>query len=323
MDVLALGASISILVTVLLFAVALYSGAALTAQMRGRLQDVLTETASVVEGSSMTPLRQTPSVMGMFKFVISGAWLENIAENLERADSRLQPVDFITIRIAMAGLGFAAPFLLLGSIMGFFLGIAAGVVAFQVPQFWMNQRRNKRSRQLEDQLPEALTLIANSMKAGFGLLQSLSLAAEQLDHPIATELGQTIHEMNVGSSADEALLGMSERVQNYDLDLVVTAILVQRSVGGNLAEILETVAGMMRERVRLRQEIVTLTAQQTLTGIVIGMLPVGVGLMFMVVSSEYISVLFTEPLGRIMLGIAVVMETVGIMIIRRILAIEV
>jgi tight adherence protein B len=104
---------------------------------------------------------------------------------------------------------------------------------------------------------------------------------------------------------------------------VVTAILVQRSVGGNLSEILETVAATMRERIRIRGEIKTLTAQQTLTGIVIGLLPVAVGSLFMVISPEYMTVLFTETPGRIALGVAVVLESIGLIIIKRILAIEV
>jgi tight adherence protein B len=191
------------------------------------------------------------------------------------------------------------------------------------PAFYMKRRREARSKKLESQLPETLTLVANSLKAGFGLLQSLSLAAEQMEHPVGTELNQTIHEMHIGSSAEEALLDLSTRCESYDLDLVVTAILVQRSVGGNLAEILETVAETMRERVRIRGEIQTLTAQQQMTGIIIGLLPLVVGGFFMIVSPEYIGLLFTESLGRIMLGIGIILETVGIMIIRRILDIEV
>jgi tight adherence protein B len=112
-----------------------------------------------------------------------------------------------------------------------------------------------------------------------------------MEHPIGTELNQTIHEMHIGSSAEEALLDLSERCGSYDLDLVVTAILVQRSVGGNLAEILETVAETMRERVRIRGEISTLTAQQSMTGIIIGLLPLVVGGFFMIVSPEYIGLL--------------------------------
>jgi len=144
-----------------------------------------------------------------------------------------------------------------------------------------------------------------------------------MEHPIATELAQTVHETNVGSSVEEAFLNLGERGANYDLDLVVTAILVQRSAGGNLAEILQTVTETMRERARIRGEIETLTAQQKLTGIVIALLPVGVGGMFMLVSPEYMNVLFTEMLGRVMLGMAVVMQVVGILVIGRILDIEV
>jgi len=323
MDVLAVGAALSILVTVLLLALAFYSSAALGVQVRGRLEAILAGPSSSVESTTVTPLREGSSVIGLLRFVFSGAWLERMAEELRRADSNLQPVEFMAIRVAFAGLGFAAALLFLGSWLGFLLGLIIGALAFQVPQVWMNQRRGSRTRKLEKQLPEALTLMSNSLKSGFGLLQSLNLAAEQLEDPIAGYFGQTIHEMNVGANVEEAFLGLSERAGNYDLDLVVTAILVQRSVGGNLGEILDTVAATMRDRERIRGEISALTAQQTLTGIVIGLLPVGVGGMFLAVSPDYISVLFTESMGKIMLGAAVVLEAVGIMIIRRILAIEV
>jgi tight adherence protein B len=236
-------------------------------------------------------------------------------------------MDYIAIRIVLAGIGFIAPFLYfsssMGTAMGLILGLIGGAIGFFLPMFWISNRRKSRNSKLEEQLPETLSLVANSLKAGFGLLQSLDLAAEQMDHPISTELATTIHEMNVGSSVEEALIALNERTESYDLDLVVTAILVQRSVGGNLSEILETVAATMRERIRIRGEIKTLTAQQTLTGIVIGLLPVAVGSLFMVISPEYMTVLFTETPGRIALGVAVVLESIGLIIIKRILAIEV
>ena len=323
MDLLALGAAVSILVTILALALALYTRVGASTQIRGRLEGVLAGTASVVEAGAVTPLRESRTVLGFLQFVLSGAWLERMEDNLRRADSHLQPADLIAIRVALAGLGFAVPFLFLSGVLGFLAGVAAAMLGFKLPQMWINQRREARSKKLEEQLPEAITLISNSLKAGFGLLQSLSLAVEQLEHPVATELAQTIHEMNVGSSADEAFIALSERAANYDLDLVVTAILVQRSVGGNLAEILDTVAATMRERTRIRGEIETLTAQQRLTGFVIGLLPIGVGGLFLLVSPDYIMVLFTETAGKVMLGIAVVMQTVGVLAIRRILDIEV
>ncbi len=323
MDLLALGASASILVTIMAVALAFYSGAATRVFIRNRLEGVLAGTASVVEGDTVAPLRGTPTVAGIFRSVVSGAWLERMRTKLERADSRLQPVDFMIIRFGLACLAFAVPYLFMGGVLGIVAALGAAVAGFQVPEMWMNSRTNARSNKLEEQLPEAITLVSNSLKAGFGLLQALSLAADQMEHPISTELAQAINEMNLGSHPDEALTALSERTGNYDLDLVVTAILVQRSVGGNLSEILDTVAATMRERVRIRAEVKTLTAQQSMTGIVLGLMPIGVGALFMVVSPEYIMVLFTEPIGKVMLGIGLVMETIGIMIIRRILDIEV
>lgn len=326
MDLLALAAALCVLFAVVFVALAVYSGAAATVQVRSRLEGVLAGT-SVVEGETMIALRRAPIVAGFLRGIVSGSWLERMERDLQRADSKLQPMDYITIRIVLAGLGFVGPFIYfsdrMGTPMGLGIGVVAGLVGFFLPQWWISNRRNGRNTKLEEQLPETLSLIANSLKAGFGLLQSLDLAADQMDHPVSTELATTIHEMNVGSSVEEALIALNERTESYDLDLVITAILVQRSVGGNLSEILETVAATMRERIRIRGEIKTLTAQQTMTGIIIGMLPVAVGSVFMIVSPEYMTVLFTENAGRIALGVAVVLESIGLIIIKRILAIEV
>jgi len=323
MDVLALGAAASLMVTILALAFAFMSGSAATAEIRGRLRGALSGGMTSVETSAIDPLRETHAGPGIYQSIISGAWLERMQNDLRLAESQLQPLDVIAIRIAFAGIGFVVPYLLLGGIGGILVGLIAALVGLQVPQFWLTQRRNTRARRLEAQLPDALTSIANALKAGFGLLQAMSMAADQLEHPIATELKITVHETNVGSSVDEAFAALSERNESYDLDLVVTAVLVQRSAGGNLAEILQTVTETMRERSRIRGEINTLTAQQKLTGIVIGLLPVGVGAMFMVVSPSYITLLFTETMGQVMLSVAVLLEVVGILVIRRILDIEV
>lgn len=322
MDPLALGAAVSLAVTILVGAFA-FAGYGSSAQARRRLEGVLSGSIGTVESTTpIDPLRGRTAA-GMLQFIISGAWLRRIERDLHLADSQLKPVDYIAIRVAMAGLALAVPYVFVGGMIGILVGAVAALVGFQLPQFWIKQRIKARAESLEAQLPEALTLIGNSLKAGFGLLQSLSLAAEQLDHPISTELRQTVHETNVGSSMDEAFVQLSERCESYDLDLVVTAILVQRSAGGNLSEILGNVAETMRERVRIRGEIQTLTAQQRMTGIVIGLLPAAVGGLFFLVSPEYVTVLFTETIGNVMLGLAVLLEAVGIIIIRRILSIEV
>lgn len=325
MDLLALVAALSVMGTVLAGGMAVYSGQlSVGARIRGRLESALAGT-SVIEGSQIAPaLRESrATVSGMLAAVVSGEWLSRLAVDLERADTNVRPMEFVATRLTLAGLGFAVPYLFMGPSATGILAAAGGAVAgFMLPRLYINRRKQARVDKLNNQLPETLTLVSNSLKAGFGLLQSLDLAARQMEHPIATELARTIHEMNVGSTVEQALLGLSERTDSYDLDLVVTAIIVQRTVGGNLSEILDTVAETMRERERLRGEIKTLTAQQKMTGIVIALLPVAVGGIFMLASPGYMSELFTSSLGKIMLASAALLETVGIIIIRRILTIE-
>ena len=321
MDLLALGAAASILVAVA--ALALSVGAVpANVTARNRLELALSGGHSIIDGGAIDPLRAKKR-LGLLQAIVSGASLERTRNDLRLADSNLQATDFLAIRFGLAALLFAAPIIFPGGVPGVVLGVIAGAVGFMLPKFWLNHGKSARKSKLESQLPEALSMIANSLKAGFGLIQAMSMAAEQLEHPISTELAITVYETNVGSSAEEAFLALSERNENYDLDIVVTAVLVQRTAGGNLSEILETVTHTMRERFRIRGEIATLTAQQKLTGIVISLLPVGVGGMFMVVSPDYITPLFTETMGRVMLGAAGLLEFIGILVIQRILNIEV
>jgi tight adherence protein B len=322
MDPIALLTAASVLVAVISFGLA-FATTPVSAQMRTRLQGVLAGQTGIADrGASDAPLRERRG-LGMFKSLISGGWLARMETDLRLADSQLHPGDYLALRVGVAGLGFVVPFLALGGGIGIILGIIAGAVGFQVPQLWIGNRKATRARKLEAQLPEALTMVANSLKAGFGLLQALSLAAEQLEHPVSTELAQTVQETNIGSSVEEAFRQLSERNGNYDLDMVVTAVMVQRTAGGNLSEILQTVTETMRERVRIKGEINTLTAQQKLTGIVIALLPVGVAGLFVVISPAYIQPLFTDPLGRVMLGVSTFLEVIGVLVIRKILSIEV
>ena len=326
MNPLALLASVSVMGTVLALALSLYSSRfSVSNQIRTRLEGILSGT-SVVEGSAVGPvLRERRGVIaGPLASLLSGEWLEKLASDLERADTTLRPVEYITIRLTLAGLGFAMPYLLLGAgVMGMLGAVAGALVGFFLPRMYISRRRQGRVDKLSAQLPEALTQVSNSLKAGFGLLQSLDLTAQQMQHPVSTEFKRTIYEMNMGSTPEKALQDLAERSGSYDLDIVVTAILVQRTVGGNLSEILDKVAETMRERTTIRGEIKTLTAQQKMTGLVIGLLPLGVVGLLMVMSPDYMGLLFTATLGKVMLGIGLVLETIGIVIIRRILAIEV
>jgi tight adherence protein B len=322
MDPIALATAAALLVAIIAFGLA-FATVPMSAQMRTRLEAVLTGANSTLERGSADALLRSRHGPGLFQFIVSGAWRQQMERSLRLADSQLHPGDFLAIRFTLALLGFAVPFLLLGGTMGTVVAVIAALVAFQLPQVWIGRRCAARNQKLETQLPEALTMIANSLRAGFGLLQAMDLAADQLEHPVSVELAKAVEDTNIGSSIEEAFRALSERNASRDLDLVVTAVMVQRSAGGNLSEILQTVTDTMRERVRIRGEINTLTAQQRLTGIVIALMPVAVGAMFLVISPDYIKPLFTVPMGRMMLGMSAFLETVGVIVIQRILSIEV
>jgi tight adherence protein B len=251
------------------------------------------------------------------------SWTEQLAEDLERGDMRLTVAEFIAIRLFMALGGVAIPVLLMGGMLRYLIALGLGFVGFILPMVFLRQAQRRRVAKLDSQLVDALSMLANSLKAGFGLIQSMDLISKELDHPIATEMRRTLSDINVGSTTEESLQALAKRSGSADLDIVITAMLIQQSTGGNLAEILENVGHTMRERIRIRGEIDTLTAQQKLTGIILGLLPLGVAVLFQILSPGYLTPLYTTFLGKMMLTVAFVMEVIGVMIIQRILKIEV
>ena len=327
MDPLALGAAVAVLVVIMLGAVVLGSAATSTASKgaRERLQSLFgTSVLDLPAAGSALREKKSSEFLGLGHLLLGREWAARTALDLDQADLHLRVGEYVTLRVGVALLFFALAFVLIPSRpVAMVIGIALGVVGSLAPAFFVRFRSRKRLSKLESQLEESLTLTANSLKAGFGLLQSLEMAAQQLKHPIATELRRTLHDINVGSSTEDALLALSERASSYDLDIVITAILIQRSVGGNLAEILDTVAHTMRERARIRGHVKAVTSQQRLTGYILGIMPIAVmGLLFLV-ASEYMTPLFTTLAGQVMLVGAGIMELIGTLLIRRILTIEV
>ncbi len=327
MDPLVGAAVVSVLVAVFLGVMAIYqtglfSGGRIA---RERLQSLVAGSAS--EGSTLVaPLREESlSALPALRSLLTGKeWTDKVALDLDRADLRLRVGEYVAIRVILAMfLAVMAVVLVSALPAALLLAVVLAVIGYKLPAFWVERRKKRRVQKLESQLEEALTMTSNSLKAGFGLLQSLELAADQLKHPISTELRRTIRDINVGSSTEDALLALNERASSYDLDIVITAVLIQRSVGGNLAEILENVAHTMRERARIRGEIRALTSQQRLTGYILGGMPVAViGILFLI-SRDYMTPLFTTLAGQAMLGGAAILEAIGVLLIRRILAIDV
>jgi tight adherence protein B len=328
MDVLALGAALSIMGAIVVGIIAMQQASAgPRTNVNRRLGSILSgQPAFEAIGARYEGLRQRRlGRVPIISSLLEGKdWTTETALRLERADMKLTVSEFVGLRIFLAFVGMLIPFLVLGSGPVAFLVIAFGaLIGYLLPSLYVGRAAGKRAAKLGAQLPEALTLISNSIKAGFGLMQALDLASREMEHPLSTEIRRTLHDINVGSATDTALENMAKRCGSDDLDIVITAMLIQQSSGGNLSEILDNVAHTMRERIRIRGEIKTLTTQQTFTGWIIGALPFAMLALFSVVNPSYETPMFRETLGQLMLVGACVLEFFGVLLIRRVLAIEV
>ena len=203
------------------------------------------------------------------------------------------------------------------------VGVLGAVVGLAIPYILVNIKTAKRMKVFNSQLGDALILIANSLRTGYSFMQAADMVAQEMRPPISTEFARVVKEMNLGVTIENALGNLAKRIDSDDLDLVVTAVLIQRQVGGNLSEVLDNIAKTIRERVRIRGEIRTLTAQGRISGIIISLLPIGLGLVIYALNPEYIQVLFVHPAGQIMLGVSLAGQVIGILVIRRIVDIEV
>lgn len=248
-----------------------------------------------------------------------GGPASRLADALTRADLPLTVPEFI---LAVAGLVVA----------GFGLGWWRGGILFAalvallaalLPFVYLNVRAGRRRQAFTNQIPDTLALLIGALRAGYGVTQALDMLVERLPQPSSTEFGRAMRAVNLGLPVNRALNDMADRVGSDDLYLVVTAMNVQQEVGGNLAQVLETIAETVRERIRVKREIRVFTAQQRMTGIILGALPIAAVLLIGSVNREYMSGLFSTTIGRIMVAAAVILQVIGFLVIRKIVDIEV
>jgi tight adherence protein B len=257
----------------------------------------------------------------------------NLARDIARADLKLKPSEFLMIWVG-ATVGIPLVMLLLSPIVKplgnpLFL-LIGGFVGFLLPRFWLSRRKAGRLGAFNKQLPDTITLIANALRAGSSFLQAIELVVRESRPPISTEFGRVIREVNLGLPFDQALENMVRRVRSDDLELMATAISIQHQVGGNLAEILDSIAYTIRERVRIQGEIRTLTAQQRLSGYVVGFLPIGLAGFLFIAAPGFMEPMFDNPpeilglpAGVVILIFGGFMMFMGFMFIRKIVDIEV
>ncbi|HED23804.1 MAG TPA: secretion system protein [Firmicutes bacterium] len=246
--------------------------------------------------------------------------LKDIQGSLIKAHIYMRAEEFVGLTLLVGVAFYAAVFLLSDSVL---LGIAAGLIGLYIPGMLVDSKKRKLSAQITEQLPEALNIISSGLRAGFSFPQAVSIVVREMEPPLASEFSRTLRENRLGKPMDEALTDMLARVENDDLELLVTALLIQRQVGGNLAEVLDSISHTIRERVRIKGEIRTLTAEGRISAVILSLLPLAVAAMVLLLNPEYMLTLVQEPIGLVMIGGAVFLQIVGIFVIRKIVAIDV
>ncbi len=288
---------------------------------------------STGQGSIADLLAQSAALSNLNKVVEQRDFGANLARDIARADLKLKPSEFLGIWAATI-VGMPLLFIFLSLFFPalrnpLFLLIGA-FIGFLIPRFWLSRRKGGRLNAFNKQLPDTITLIANALRAGSSFLQAIELVVRESRPPVSTEFGRVIREVNLGLPFETALENMVRRVRSDDLELMATAIAIQHTVGGNLAEILDSIAFTIRERVRIKGEIRTLTAQQRLSGYVVGFLPIALAGFLFIAAPGFMDPMFDDrvsilglPAGVIILAFGGFMMFVGFMLIRKIVDIEV
>jgi tight adherence protein B len=285
------------------------------------------------QGGIADLLAQSVALAQLNKVVEQRDFGANLARDIARADLKLKPSEFLAI---WAGSIIGVPLLFIVFSLGLPalrspIALLVGVfIGFMLPRFWLGRRKGGRLNAFNKQLPDTITLLANGLRAGSSFLQAVELVVRESRPPISTEFSRVIREVNLGLPFEQAMENMVRRVRSDDLELMATAINIQHSVGGNLAEILDSIAFTIRERIRIKGEIRTLTAQQRLSGYVVGFLPIGLAGFLFVAAPHFMDPMFAKPpeafglpLGMVILFVGGFMMFIGFMLIRKIVDIEV
>lgn len=238
---------------------------------------------------------------------------------MQQADWPIRGTEFEAILLLWGGLVGLVTFLVTLKGAMFFVGVLVGILmGFAL----LGMRIRRRRKKFTNQLGDMLTMVANALRAGFSFMQAFELISREMDAPMGREVQLVVNEVNLGNTLEYALDNMQRRVASPDFELVVTAVLIQRQVGGDLASILDTISETIAERVRMRREVMTLTAQGRMSGIVLALTPIVLAIIMNIISPGYMRPLFETELGRLFMMGAIGMEVIGFLIIRKIVNIH-
>ena len=247
------------------------------------------------------------------------SFTKKLETDLDKADILLRVDEFIGLSIfttlggGVLGLAFA------GNSTYALIGAGLGLI---LPGLFVYRQKLKRSDMLSEEIGESLTGMSNSLRAGYSFQQAMDLISKETQGPLGKEYRRTLREINLGVTTDQALQNLVNRVQNEDLELMISTVLIQRSIGGNLAEIFDKIADTIRQRTRMKGEVKVLTAQGRMTAWILGLMPVFMLIVLSMMSPDYISMFFETTLGMMLLGGAAVAVVIGFIVIRKVTDIE-
>jgi tight adherence protein B len=238
----------------------------------------------------------------------------------EQADCHIPPSTLFSIGLLMAVVG--ATVTLLAKVPWFFAPFS-GMILFTIPWLWLWNKRRKRLKKFASQLPDALELVARALRAGHSLAAGMHVVAEEMPSPVADEFGRVYEEQNLGIPIEEAMKSMCDRVPNMDLRFFVTSVAIQRQTGGDLAEILDKIGYVVRERYRILGQVQALTGEGRLSGVVLIALPFALFAFMLHIKPDYVEALWTKPLGIKMSIFAIIAQILGAITIKKIVDIKV
>jgi tight adherence protein B len=252
------------------------------------------------------------------------SWGEGISKTLAQADVKLKPAEYVALMVILViVLGALAYFLGGRSIISGVIGVVVGLV---IPRIYVGRQKGQRLQRFSEQLPDMLNLMVNGLRAGFSTVQAMEAVSKELPAPISEEFRRLVQEMQIGIPMEQALDNLFRRIPSDDLDLIIAAINVQREVGGNLAEILDTISHTIRERVRIKGEIRVLTSQVMYSGRFLSVLPFILGAILWFLNRPYMMMFFgdqAQPCGYIMIGLILILISAGYFAMTRVANIEV
>ncbi len=254
------------------------------------------------------------------KFSLTKEKNNKLELKLYRAGVPLKPEEYMMFSWIAGLLGAGVLFLIVNHVAALPVGLIVGLL---LPRMVIEKKQRNRLKEFNDQLPDMIISVIAALKAGFSFPQALKSVMEEAKSPMKEELAKILKEMQYGSTTEDALHRLYERMPSEDLDLMIQAVLIQRQVGGNLATVLQKIVETIKDRVKIQGQISTLTAQGRLSGMIIGLLPAILGLALSFIEPEYIGQLFSNPIGVTFLVIAVISSAVGFVLIRKITTIEV